>query len=74
MPPACASAATPTLQPVSGAVTINIAQFKFAPEALTVKAGAKVTWVNADAAPHTATASEDTFDTGTLKKGAKSRR
>lgn len=38
------------------------------PETLTVKAGAKVSWTNRDAAPHTAAAG-DTFDTGTLQKG-----
>ena len=55
-------------QTASGAMTVDIADFKFQPEALTVKAGTKVTWLNRDAAPHTATA-KDGFDTGTLKKG-----
>ena len=52
-----------------GAVTVDITDFKFDPISLTVKAGSKVTWINHDNAPHTATASGDgTFDTGTLKK------
>ena len=44
--------------------------FKFKPETVTVKAGTKVTWVNNDAAPHTATAT-GAFDTDTLRKGDK---
>jgi plastocyanin len=52
-----------------GAVTIDIADFKFKPVAVTVKAGAKVTWVNRDSAEHTATQSGG-FDTGAIVKGA----
>ena len=62
------ASATPPAPTASGAVTVNIADFKYEPEMLTVKAGTKVTWVNQDAAPHTATA-KDGFDTGTLRKG-----
>ena len=53
-----------------GAVRIDITDFKFKPETVTVKTGTKVTWVNNDTAPHTATA-RDAFDTGTLRKGDK---
>ena len=49
-------------------MTIDITDFKYAPENLTVRAGSKVTWKNNDTAPHTATAS-DAFDTGNLRKG-----
>lgn len=51
-----------------GDVKINISDFKFKPDTVTVKAGSSITWVNEDTAPHTATA-KDGFDTGTLKKG-----
>lgn len=52
------------------AVRIDITDFKFKPETVTVTAGARVTWVNNDAAPHTATATAGgAFDTGTLRKG-----
>jgi len=51
-----------------GDVKINISDFKFKPDTVTVKAGSSITWVNEDSAPHTATA-QDGFDTGTLKKG-----
>ena len=55
---------------VHGALRIDITDFKFKPETVTVKAGAKVTWVNNDTAPHTATdAAHGGFDTGTLRKG-----
>ena len=51
---------------------IDITDFKFKPETVTVKAGTKVTWVNNDTAPHTATdTATGAFDTGTLKKGDK---
>ena len=51
-----------------GAVKIVIRDFKYVPETVTVRAGSRVTWVNDDMAPHTATAT-DRFDTGTLQKG-----
>lgn len=50
------------------ALKVDITNFKYLPETITVKAGSKVTWVNNDGAPHTATAG-DTFDTGNLEKG-----
>jgi plastocyanin len=54
----------------SGATKIDITDFKYGPVSVTVKAGAKVSWINHDAAPHTATAAgAGGFDTGTLKKG-----
>jgi plastocyanin len=52
-----------------GAVTVDIADFKFKPVDVTVKAGAKVTWVNRDSAEHTATQAGG-FDTGAIVKGA----
>jgi plastocyanin len=42
--------------------TIVIAGMKFAPEALIVKSGDTVVWVNQDFFPHTATAQNRTFD------------
>lgn len=47
---------------------VEIAEFLYAPEAVTVAAGTEVTWTNSDTAPHTATADDSSFDTGTLKK------
>jgi plastocyanin len=47
---------------------IVIDNFAFRPSTLTVKAGTKVTWVNRDDVPHTATSSVKprAFDSGTL--------
>jgi plastocyanin len=45
---------------------VEIADFEYGPEAIAVDAGTKVTWTNADEAPHTATADDGSFDTGTL--------
>ncbi len=42
-------------------VQATIANFKFVPETITVKAGTQVTWTNEDSAPHTVTS-----DTGTM--------
>jgi plastocyanin len=52
----------------ASAVKIDIRDFKYVPETVAVRAGSRVTWVNDDAAPHTATAA-GVFDTGTLQKG-----
>ena len=51
-----------------GAVKIDIRDFKYVPETVTVRAGSRVTWINDDMAPHTATATA-VFDTGTLQRG-----
>ncbi len=57
-------------QPVTGAHQIVISDFKFMPNTVEVKAGTKLTFVNHDASPHTATATADkVFDTGILRKG-----
>jgi len=47
---------------------ITIDNFAFKPAELTVKAGTKVTWVNHDDVPHTATSAVKprVFDSGTL--------
>ena len=52
-----------------GDQAVEIVEFLYAPEALTVAAGTTVTWINQDTAPHTSTARDESFDTGTLKKG-----
>ena len=48
---------------------VEIKGMKFNPAALDVAAGDTVTFTNADAAPHTATANDGAFDTGRLNKG-----
>jgi plastocyanin len=45
---------------------VDIAGFAFSPKTITVKVGDTVTWSNADAQGHTATADDGSFDTGTI--------
>jgi len=48
---------------------VDIVEFAYDPEPVTVQVGGKVIWQNEDTAPHTATADDGSFDTGTLEKG-----
>ena len=52
----------------ASSLQISIDNFAFSPRKLTVDVGAKVTWVNRDDVPHTATSSRKprVFDSGTL--------
>jgi plastocyanin len=49
-------------------VTVDIRDFVYFPADLTVDAGTKVTWVNYDSAPHTATGTSGDWDTGRLDR------
>lgn len=55
--------------PAPAAATVDIKDFKFVPPEIEVKAGGKVTFVNSDRAGHTASASDDSFDTDSLDGG-----
>lgn len=69
MPTAAASPAGSSSTPVAG-TTINIKNFAFSPSTLTVAPGAKITVHNNDtSAPHTVTAVDKSFDTGTIDPG-----
>lgn len=48
---------------------VEIVEFTYQPDPVTIEAGGKVTWINRDSAPHTATAADGSFDTGTLEEG-----
>jgi plastocyanin len=48
---------------------VEIVEFTYQPDPVVVQAGGKVTWQNQDTAPHTATADDGSFDTGTIEKG-----
>jgi plastocyanin len=48
---------------------VEIVNFAYDPDPVTIAEGGKVTWVNEDSAPHTATADDGSFDTGTLEEG-----
>jgi plastocyanin len=51
------------------AAKVEIADFAYDPDSVTVQVGGKVIWLNQDSAPHTATAEDGSFDTGTLEEG-----
>jgi plastocyanin len=48
---------------------VEIVEFTYDPDPVTIQVGGKVTWLNQDPAPHTATADDGSFDTGTLEQG-----
>src|SRR5215213_7626382 len=59
--------------PTAGAqgktMTVSIKNFAFDPSNTTVSPGTTLTWVNNDQVPHTATANDGAFDSGTLQPG-----
>ena len=64
---ATATMAAPAEKPVR---TVSIKDYAFRPATLTVNAGDTVTFVNNDDETHTATANDNTFDSGSLKENA----
>lgn len=48
---------------------VQIVEFTYEPEPVVVQVGGKVIWQNEDTAPHTATADDGSFNTGTIEKG-----
>jgi plastocyanin len=50
-------------------VKVEIVDFAYDPDPVQVATGGKVIWQNQDSAPHTATADDGSFDTGTLEEG-----
>lgn len=62
-----ASAAAPE---TGTAHVIDIVDFRFEPEELTVAAGDRITWRNRDVVPHTATARDKSWDSGNLNRDA----
>jgi plastocyanin len=48
---------------------LAMADFSFDPATVTIQDGGKVTWQNEGEAPHTATADDGAFDTGTVDPG-----
>ncbi len=59
---------TPTTTSM-GKNQIQIQNFKFSPDTLTVKVGDGVTWTNNDSIDHSATADDNSFDTGLIATG-----
>jgi plastocyanin len=48
---------------------VTIKDFKFTPGTTSVHVGDTITWTNKDIAPHTASASDGSFDTGSISQG-----
>jgi plastocyanin len=48
---------------------VDIKSYAFSPQSLTIKPGTTVTWTNSDSVPHTVTANDKSFDSGTLNSG-----
>ncbi len=48
---------------------VTIQNMAFSPDTLTVKVGDKVTWTNQDAIGHSATADDNSFNTGVIAQG-----
>jgi plastocyanin len=53
----------------AGSTGVTIKNFTFLPGTTTVHVGDTISWTNQDIAPHTATAKDGSFDTGTINKG-----
>jgi plastocyanin len=54
-------------------VEVSIARLAFDPAQVEILVGDSVTWANTDLAPHTATAEDGAWDTGTLERGGRGR-
>ncbi len=54
---------------VSSKNAVTIRNFAFSPSKITIKKGNSVTWTNQDSVGHSATADDNSFDTGILSYG-----
>jgi plastocyanin len=61
-----AATALPAPSAQAADMEVNIDQFAFAPQRITVKAGTTVTWINGDDIPHTVAASSKLFKSTAL--------
>ncbi len=61
----------PAPMPGNAANTVNINGMSFSPKSYTVKTGTTVTWINNDNVPHTVTADDNSFDSGSIAAGGK---
>jgi len=50
---------------------VNINGMSFSPASKTVKVGTTITWINNDVVPHTVTADDNSFDSGSIAAGGK---
>ena len=66
-----AAIATPAANAAGKPATHNvvIADFVFTPETLTVRPADRIRWINRDIVPHTAAATDESWDTGEIGAG-----
>lgn len=69
--PAPANAARPGAPARPAIVAVQIRDFAFVPQVVTVAPGTTVTWTNADEDPHTVTANTRAFHSAALDSGGK---
>src|SRR5215212_2006681 len=50
-------------------MTVSIQDFSFSPGQITVASGTTVNWTNEGPSPHTTTADDGTWDSGTMEQG-----
>lgn len=67
--PGCGPRAGTAARPAPATHIVTIDASRFQPQALTVKAGDSVVWVNKDMFPHTATAADRLFDSDSIESG-----
>jgi plastocyanin len=63
------AALLPCLAGAETPADVTIQHFEFGPQAVTVKAGTKVTWVNRDVEPHTVVSNDHKFQSEALDTG-----
>jgi plastocyanin/glucose/arabinose dehydrogenase len=74
-PAPAANAPAPTAQPAAPAApaattaAVNVQNFTFQPQDLTIKAGTTVTWTNNDSVAHTVTWDDESVDSGLFGQG-----
>ncbi|MGM0884622.1 MAG: cupredoxin domain-containing protein [Bacillota bacterium] len=66
--PTSPPADTPSSESAGEVHVVEIVNFGFSPSELTIKAGDSVKFINKDAVGHSATANDDSFDTGMLEQ------
>jgi plastocyanin len=67
---AVAAAPSFAAAPAEATVPVSIVDFAFVPDTVIVAVGDTVTWSNDGLAPHTTTADDATWDSGTMMSGA----
>ena len=60
---------SPTPGPTTAPIAVKIVNFAFTPQKVVIPVGGSVTWTNNDDVAHTATASDNSFDSGNLANG-----